>query len=81
MSTGLTWVTIYDLDGTVSPSFNTSVIVFNDYNEALNYALWNCKYVYAQFTTGQLVMTIYTESPNENGYVGSASVPVFTPFD
>lgn len=81
MSTGLTWVTAYDNVGASEPNGGMSVMVFSDYNEAKQYTLWNAKYVGASYGSNQVVWAIYTESPNQNGYVVASATPTFVPFD
>ena len=81
MSTGLTWVSCNDLSNSL-PSANYSQS-FSDYNEAVDFALYNSKLLYAALSSGtnELIWIIYTKSPNQNGYVYLAAAPVFTSFD
>lgn len=69
MSTGLTYVSIVDRDPG-SPEFNSNAVLFNDYNEAYEYANWICT-LYGG-TLGYLNQTpffvIWTSGPNKNGY-------------
>ena len=83
MSTGLTYVFHYDNNATV-PLNVTGCQVFQDYDEAVNYAIWNATFVHNVMlygTDNTVYWTIYTTGPNSNGYVGSAYAPVFVAFD
>ena len=80
MSTGLTWVTLYDIQGSSVPDGTGSMIVFSDYDEAKKFALWNARYAGLSYGGNQLAWTLYTSSPNDNGYILSSTSPVFTAF-
>ena len=81
MSTGLTYVTIVN-------NINYQValsVVFNDYNEALSWSIWQANLVWEQIQEPSgLVITLYTTGPNQNGYVpcdGESYPAVLIPFD
>lgn len=82
MSTGLTYLAVYT--GEFTDVVNDATIVFNDYNEAMKYALWSAKFVYDNLGLGigNIRWAIYTTGPNANGqvfyYDGAA---VFSPFE
>lgn len=81
MSTGLTWLTIVDNNDTPPTAYGFQT--FNDYNEAVKYALWFAKFEQDAWGGGiGFQITIYTTSPNPNGSVNAAVVPPeFIPFD
>ena len=84
MSTGLTWVTLYDQDAASKPFSASWAMSFSDYNEALNFALWQAKFAYYAAGPGNayLLYTIYTTSPNNNGFINAnETTPVFIAYD
>ena len=81
MSTGLTWVVCYDTDQGTQP-VGSWVMTFNDYSEALKFAIYEAKSV--RLFTGadyKVVFSIYTTSPNPIGYVDSVDDPEFTAYE
>jgi hypothetical protein len=81
MSTGLTYLTVCDTNGTVDPFF-TSPIVFSSYEEAYSFADWICRY-WVSYYGGSIGMQIliYTTGPNANGVMIGTNPPAFSPFD
>lgn len=66
MSTGLTYVQFNDANGT-DPNASTA-LVFADYNEAKQYALWLTKWTYTYIAGADAKCTIWTSGPNDNGF-------------
>ena len=83
MSSGLTYVSIYDYDTTSPPNTGGTMQVFTSYDEALSFALYQAKFVAVVLTASSgTSFAITTFSPNRNGYVlANTASPVFTPFD
>ena len=84
MSTGLTWVALYDYENDTIPFSASWVQSFSSYEEAVEFAKYNSECIYTNIVGGNagLVYIIWTSSPNSNGYVLASSVPaVFVPWD
>jgi hypothetical protein len=83
MSSGLTYVTIYDYDTTASPNTTGTMQLFASYQEALDFALYQARFVAVILTASSgTAFLIQTFSPNQNGYVlANTSSPVFVPLD
>ena len=81
MSTGLTWVSVWDYN--TANTFTGSVgYTFNDYNEAVDFCLYTGRSIAVNIIDpANIYFVIYTTSPNANGYVVAATIPVFVPFD
>ena len=72
MSTGLTYVSMYDYT-TGSPD-QSWCVVFNDYSEGKEFADWQSRFA----TPSTVYVMIWTASPNQNGYYSNGS---FSSFD
>jgi hypothetical protein len=83
MSSGLTYVTIYDYDTGAPPNTAGAMQVFTSYDEAIDFALYSAKFVALVLTSSSgTAYLITTFGPNQNGYVlANATSPVFVPFD
>jgi hypothetical protein len=82
MSTGLTWVTLWDYSGDVRPFGGVAIQQFSDYSEALAYMLYNARLMYVlDSTPNSFFYVLYTTSPNQNGFVAVNAAPFFQELD
>ena len=77
MSTGLTWVAAWDFSSGQEPHAASWIQLFNDYDEAVDFAKWTWSLNMALAGNTSIYLYVYTASPNDNGYV-LPSTGVFT---
>lgn len=76
MSTGLTYLSIYD-GSSSAPEVNAGPMVFSSYDEAYEWGRWYMSF--AQSST--INVLIKTFSPGVSGYWQWTGLPEFTPWD
>ena len=81
MSTGLVYVAVIDRNGT-EPQESLSPVVFNNYDEAYKYGELYIKLKSATGFPDQVIVSIWTSGPNQNGYwMYSSGAPLFVSYD
>ena len=80
MSTGLTYLAIFDGSASL-PDHTTTPVVFASYDEAYEYGRWYSEFSISTGLTN-FYITIKTFGPNQDGWWQNISgTPVFTAFD